>query len=59
MLLFARPGDRARIRDALHSLIHVPFKCEFGGSRIIFHDPEEDFSRQWQERDERPPACSA
>jgi len=25
-------------------LIHVPFKFEFGGSQIIFFDPEEDYS---------------
>lgn len=44
MLLFARPGDHARIRDRLRGLIHVPFKFEFRGSRIIFFDAEEDFS---------------
>ncbi|MGH6801910.1 MAG: hypothetical protein ACREC3_00895 [Methyloceanibacter sp.] len=34
-------------------LIHVPFKFEFSGSRVIFFDPEEDFTEQaqlWEER---------
>jgi|SRR5437867_4104062 len=44
MLLFVNPPDQTRVRDRLRKLIHVPFNFEFSGSRIIFYDPEEDFS---------------
>lgn len=44
MLLFVHPADQAKVREKLRKLIHVPFKFEFSGSRIIFFDPEEDFS---------------
>lgn len=43
MLLFVRPGDQQHVRDRLRNLIYVPFRLEFGGSRIIFFDPEEDY----------------
>jgi D-glycero-alpha-D-manno-heptose-7-phosphate kinase len=46
MLLFARPSDHERIRERLHKLVHVPFRFERGGSRIIFFDPDEDYSAQ-------------
>ena len=44
LLLFVRPGDRARVRERLGKLTHVPFRFEFSGSQIIFFAPEEDFS---------------
>jgi D-glycero-alpha-D-manno-heptose-7-phosphate kinase len=46
MLLFVRPADQARVKDRLRNLIHVPFKFDFSGSRIIFFDPGEDYSAQ-------------
>ena len=46
MLLFAAPSDHARIRKRLRSLVHVPFRFERGGSRIIVFDPEQDYGRQ-------------
>jgi D-glycero-alpha-D-manno-heptose-7-phosphate kinase len=46
MLLFARPSDHERIRERLHRLVHVPFRFERGGSRIIFFDPDEDHGAQ-------------
>lgn len=44
MLLFARPSDHERIKERLRNLVHVPFRFEHSGSRIIFFDPGEDYS---------------
>ena len=44
LLLFAPPAAHDCLRKAFGSLIHVPFKFEFGGSQVIFFDPEEDYS---------------
>ncbi len=38
ILLFARPEDQPRIKEKLKHLLHVPFRFENGGSRIIFHE---------------------
>ena len=46
LVLFVPPSRRAHVKDKLKKLLHVPFKFEFDGSRIIFFDPEEDYSRQ-------------
>jgi D-glycero-alpha-D-manno-heptose-7-phosphate kinase len=46
ILLFARPADHERIRERLRGLVHVPFRFERGGSRIIFFDPGEDYGAQ-------------
>ncbi len=45
MLLFVRPGDQHRVREKLRHLIYVPFRFESTGSRIIFFDPEADYSK--------------
>src|SRR3989442_8934208 len=45
MLLFVRPKDQEHVREKLRRLIYVPFRFEFSGSRIIFFDPEEDYSK--------------
>ncbi|WP_298254087.1 galactokinase [Bradyrhizobium sp.] len=39
MLLFANPRDHVRIRERLNGLIHVPFKFENGGSRVVLYQP--------------------
>jgi D-glycero-alpha-D-manno-heptose-7-phosphate kinase len=54
MLLFARPSDHERIRERLRKLVHVPFRFERAGSRIIFFDPGEDYTAQAQLRRTRP-----
>lgn len=36
MLFFAKPEDHDRIKDALKDLLHVPFKFENEGSKIIY-----------------------
>jgi D-glycero-alpha-D-manno-heptose-7-phosphate kinase len=40
MLLFVRPGDRRRLRQALGDLITVPFRFEVSGSRIVLYQPD-------------------
>ncbi|HMD36584.1 MAG TPA: hypothetical protein VKH42_16540 [Vicinamibacterales bacterium] len=40
MLLFVRPGDRARVRDALRNLIAVPVRFDMSGCRIVLYQPD-------------------
>jgi D-glycero-alpha-D-manno-heptose-7-phosphate kinase len=40
MLLFVRPGDQPRVREALRGLIQVPFKFDMSGSRIVLYQPD-------------------
>ena len=54
MLLFVQPSDHERVKERLHKLVHVPFRFEHGGSRIIFFDPGEDYSAQARLRLARP-----
>jgi D-glycero-alpha-D-manno-heptose-7-phosphate kinase len=53
MLFFVHPPDRAKVRQRLHRLIHVPFTFEFSGSQIIFFDPEEEYLAEEQDRAQR------
>lgn len=41
LLLFVRPEEQDKVKEALHGLLQVPFRFENGGSRIIFYEPEE------------------
>lgn len=50
MLFFVHPHDQARVRERLRHLIHVPFKMESSGSRIIFFDPDEEYVVEERER---------
>ena len=56
MLLFVLPPDQDSVRERLHKLVHVPFKFEHGGSRVIFFDPGEDYRVQAQRRLANPVA---
>ena len=51
IVLFVSPRDHGRVRERLARLIHVPVKFDYSGSRIIFFDPEEDFSEHARRRD--------
>lgn len=53
LLLFVPRDRQPEVRECLASLIHVPFKFEYGGSQIIFFEPEEDFSAQEADRANR------
>ena len=41
LLLFARPEDQDGIRGALGGLLHVPFRFDSSGSRIIFYEQDQ------------------
>jgi len=40
MLLFVRPGDRARVIEALRGRATVPVRFESSGSRIVLYQPD-------------------
>jgi len=44
LLLFGPLDRRHAVRDKLHDLLHVPFRFEPSGSRVIFYDSEPDYS---------------
>ena len=39
MLFFVRPADQARVRERLQRLVHVPFRFEQSGSRVVLYQP--------------------
>lgn len=39
MLFFVRPEDQPRVRKRLSNLIHVPFRFENSGSRVVLYQP--------------------
>ncbi|MBI1395548.1 MAG: kinase [Betaproteobacteria bacterium] len=39
LLLFARPEVQADVRKALSRLVHVPFRFESAGSRVVMYQP--------------------
>lgn len=41
ILLFVAPENQLKVREALKSLLHVPFCFETGGSQIIFNSPQD------------------
>jgi D-glycero-alpha-D-manno-heptose-7-phosphate kinase len=43
LLLFVPPANQKKVRTSLKKLIHVPFRFEQDGSRIIFYDPQEEY----------------
>lgn len=41
LLVFVRPEEQDRVKEALRGVLHVPFRFETGGSRIIFYESED------------------
>lgn len=39
MLFFVRPEERATVRERLQRLVHVPFRFEQTGSRVVLYQP--------------------
>lgn len=39
LLLFVKPELRARVAERLNSLVHVPFKFEHSGSKVVLYQP--------------------
>lgn len=54
LLLFVPPERREPVRQALDSLIHVPFRFESAGSQVIFFDREADYLAEEQQRAAMP-----
>ncbi len=46
LLLFVRPEEQERVKEALRGVLHVPFRFETGGSRIIFYESQD--RRTWR-----------
>jgi D-glycero-alpha-D-manno-heptose-7-phosphate kinase len=40
LLLFVRPEQQPRVREALRNLIQVPFKFDMSGSRVVLYQPD-------------------
>jgi D-glycero-alpha-D-manno-heptose-7-phosphate kinase len=40
LLLFVPPERQARVRERLADVVHVPFKFEFSGSRVVFYQAQ-------------------
>ena len=40
ILLFANPSNHDAIKSSLSDLIHVPFKFDNSGSKIVLYQPE-------------------
>jgi D-glycero-alpha-D-manno-heptose-7-phosphate kinase len=55
LLLFAPPDRHDALKQKLAGLIHVPFRFEFGGSQIIFYDPETEYVDEERARANGPP----
>ena len=54
MLLFVPPERQKQVREALHTLLHVPFAFDGAGSRVIFYDPEPDYTEADADNRGRP-----
>ena len=58
LLLFVKPDDQPLVREALRSLLRVPFSFETRGSQIIFYQPDtllhRDYPLEFQVREEAP-----
>jgi len=46
-LIFAKPEDHPRIKEALRGLLRVPFSFETMGSQIIFYQPSQLIDRDY------------
>jgi len=47
LLLFVKPEDQPRVKEALRGLLRVPFSFESIGSQIIFYQPSELIDREY------------
>lgn len=45
MLLFVPPQHQKKVREALKTQIHVPFRIDNTGSQIVYFQHEEDYSK--------------
>ena len=40
LIFYVRPGQQDNVRDAMAGLMHIPFRFETGGTRVIYYSPE-------------------
>lgn len=50
LLLCVPPSKQAKVKEALKSLIHVPFKFEFAGSQVVFFDQDRKYHTEDRRR---------
>lgn len=43
ILLYVKPESQSRVKEKLHSLLHVPFRFDNLGSHVIHHNSQQDF----------------
>ncbi len=55
MLLFAPPDTHPQLKKTLDKMLHIPFRFEFSGSRIIFFDHEQEYKEEERIRSKRQP----
>jgi D-glycero-alpha-D-manno-heptose-7-phosphate kinase len=51
MVVFAEPAAQMKIRKKLGEFLHVPFRFENGGSKVIYYEPGEGYQRAQSKRD--------
>jgi D-glycero-alpha-D-manno-heptose-7-phosphate kinase len=39
LLLFVKPDQQQKVRERLKHLVHVPFRFENSGSRVVLYQP--------------------
>ncbi len=44
MLFYVPQESQERVKNALHDLVHIPFRFEHLGSQVVYHNPTTDFS---------------
>jgi D-glycero-alpha-D-manno-heptose-7-phosphate kinase len=47
LLLFAKPEDHPRIKEALQGLLRIPFSFDNTGSQIILYQPDQLLDRDY------------
>jgi D-glycero-alpha-D-manno-heptose-7-phosphate kinase len=53
LCLFVPVDRQEEVKQRLSGLLHVPFRFEFGGSQIIFYEPEADYAHEERARANR------
>ena len=41
LVFYVQPEKQNEVRKAMSDLMHIPFKFENGGTRVIYYTPEE------------------
>ncbi len=51
IMFYATPKNQSKIKQALHNLIHVPFKFDDQGCQILYYSPKEYHPSVYEKRD--------